>query len=222
MERVVEPELMEEVEQAQAYAEADFSEPNTRFLELYQEHFEGASITGRVLDLGCGPAEIAFAMVAAFPECEVVGVDGADAMIEPARIRKARGEDVGCERISLVVENVPFDTLEGAPFDVIISNSLLHHLHEPGVHWETVKAMGRPGTRVFVVDLFRPGSREEAKSLVEQYAVGQPDVLRQDFYNSLLAAFRPEEIAAQLERAGLDGFEVRTVSDRHVLIAGVL
>lgn len=224
MERIVEPELMDEAEQAQAYAEADFSEPNTKFLEFYREHFGEDAIKGKVVDLGCGPAEIAFSMVASYPDCEVVGVDGAPAMLAPARARKALGEDVcpGAERLSFVVETLPFFELEGAPFDIIISNSLLHHLHDPAAHWDTVKALGAPGTRVFVMDLFRPNSTEDADALVAQYAVGQPEVLRRDFYHSLLAAFRPDEIREQLEAAGLEGFEVRVASDRHVLIAGQL
>ena len=39
MRRIPEPELMDDAEQAKAYAEADFSEPNQRFLELFRlEH----------------------------------------------------------------------------------------------------------------------------------------------------------------------------------------
>ena len=224
MDRIVEPELMDEADQAQAYAEADFSEPNTKFLEFYQEHFGEQPITGRVVDLGCGPAEIAFAMVAKFPDCKVIGVDGAPAMLASALERKRLGEEVcpGVDRLSFIVETLPCYKLDGAPFDVIISNSLLHHLHDPSAHWDTVKALGAPGTRVLVMDLFRPDSTEDADALVAKYAVGQPDVLRRDIYHSLLAAFRPDEIRQQLEDAGLSGFEVRVASDRHVLIAGEL
>ena len=35
MERAIEPELMSEMEQAIAYANADFEEPHNHFLELY-------------------------------------------------------------------------------------------------------------------------------------------------------------------------------------------
>jgi hypothetical protein len=45
-------------------------------------------------------------------------------------------------------------------------------------------------------------------------------VHRLDFYNSLRAAFEVEEVEAQLRAAGLDGFTVRAVSDRHLVVTG--
>jgi hypothetical protein len=70
------------------------------------------------------------------------------------------------------------------------------------------------------MDLMRPGSFEEAAWLVELYAKGEPPLLRNDFYNSLLAAFEPEEVKAQLKEAGLDHLAVTPVSDRHLVVSG--
>jgi hypothetical protein len=47
--------------------------------------------------------------------------------------------------------------------------------------------------------LLRPDSPEAAQAIVDQYASGEPEVLRRDFYNSLLAAFTEDEIGAQFE-----------------------
>ncbi|HEX6174620.1 MAG TPA: SAM-dependent methyltransferase, partial [Candidatus Binatia bacterium] len=58
MERIPEPELMDEDEQARAYALADFAEPHNHFVELFRECFPDEAITGHVLDLGCGPADV--------------------------------------------------------------------------------------------------------------------------------------------------------------------
>jgi hypothetical protein len=55
MDRVLEPELMEDPEQAAAYAAADFSQENQGFVDRFEEYFPGFS-GGRVLDVGCGPA----------------------------------------------------------------------------------------------------------------------------------------------------------------------
>jgi ubiquinone/menaquinone biosynthesis C-methylase UbiE len=55
--RVPEEELMDLPLNAQAYANADFSEPNSKFAALFAEKFPG--FNGRnVIDLGCGPADI--------------------------------------------------------------------------------------------------------------------------------------------------------------------
>jgi hypothetical protein len=103
-----------------------------------------------------------------------------------------------------------------------VSNSLLHHLHDPQVLWNAVRETGAPGAVVVVMDLFRPPSPGAAQEIVDAYAGGEPEVLRRDFYNSLCAAFEPGEVRAQLDACGLGGLDVRTVSDRHLLVAGRL
>ncbi len=75
---------------------------------------------------------------------------------------------------------------------------------------------------VFVMDLMRPGSREDAQRLVRQYADGEPRVLQNDFFNSLLAAYRPPEVEEQLAGHGLGCLSVEIVSDRHLIVFGRL
>jgi len=105
-------------------------------------------------------------------------------------------------------------------YNIIISNSLLHHLPDPVVLWQTVKAFAAPEALIFIMDLKRPESVAAAAYLREKYAKQEPEVLQRDFYNSLLAAFEPEEIQVQLRDEGLAGLSVRSVSDRHVIISG--
>ena len=75
---------------------------------------------------------------------------------------------------------------------------------------------------MFVADLYRPSSREAARQIVETYSANEPEVLKTDFYNSLLAAFTPAEIEAQLASAGLSHFTVQRLDDRHVIVSGVM
>jgi hypothetical protein len=70
------------------------------------------------------------------------------------------------------------------------------------------------------MDLLRPASLADARVLVRTHAASEPPVLQRDFYNSLLAAYRPDEVHEQLVEAGLDGFAVETVSDRHLVVFG--
>ena len=66
----------------------------------------------------------------------------------------------------------------------------------------------------------RPESTDAAQAIVDEHAAGEPDVLRRDFYNSLCAAFTPDEVRTQLAAAGLDALVVERVTDRHMTIAG--
>lgn len=220
MQRRPEPELMNEVAQAIAYDEADFEAPNARFVELFETHVPINGTKTHILDLGCGPADIPFRLVARWAHLHIDAVDGAPEMLERARHRMAL-KPTGHERLRLVEQCLPINALPEAAYDIILSNSLLHHLHDPMVLWRDILRWGRAGAYVLVVDLRRPNNEEEARALLAQYGQGEPEVLQRDFYNSLLAAFTPEEIKAQLQALDLD-FDVDVISDRHVMIHGHL
>jgi len=212
---------MDDPLQAAAYASADFAEAHSRIVDSFAEYFTEHELRGHILDLGCGPGDISFRFASCYPGCSVVGVDGSKAMIALANQRKARAGNVG-DRITFIEGLIPAAPLGTGPYTAIISNSLLHHLHKPHVLWETIRRYAGAGTKIYVVDLFRPENHAAARRLVETYATGEPEILRRDFYNSLLAAFEPREVEAQLATAGLDGLSVEVISDRHLVVYGVI
>jgi len=221
MQRIPEPELMNDPQQAQAYAAADFEQPHAMFISLFQETFSDVGDNACVLDLGCGPGDITFRFARAFPGCRVHGVDGSEAMLAHAR-KVLESKQLLQERVHFFKKILPGESPPFKPYDTIISNSLLHHLAEPQVLWESVRSCAAAGARVFIMDLKRPETRSTARQMVELYAAGEPEILRRDFYNSLLAAFTVDEIREQLTSAGLAGFTAREVSDRHLVISGRL
>jgi ubiquinone/menaquinone biosynthesis C-methylase UbiE len=219
MERIAEPELMDEAAQARAYAEADFSAPHDRFIALFREQFPGLEPQGCVLDLGCGPGDVTRRFAHAFPACNLHGVDAAAAMLRLAE-EQQRGSDLE-SRIRYIHGYLPSAELPQARYATLICNSLLHHLADPMVLWHSVLRHSAPGAAIFVMDLMRPDSRATAEAMVAQYAAGEPEVLRRDFFHSLLAAYTVDEVRVQLRAAGLD-LAVTTVSDRHFIVSGYL
>jgi len=219
MKRILEAELMNDTVQARSYAEADFEEPHRRVIELFRRFFPGKELRGNVLDIGCGPGDVTFRFAASFPDAQITAIDGADEMIRLAEKRKAK-EAVGAG-ITFRVGLIPGAPIPQVEYDAIISSSFLHHLHEPRGLWQTIKGHAERGTIIFVIDLLRPDSREKARELVELYCGSESEILKKDFYNSLLAAFRPEEVRAQLREAGLPELIVGPVSDRHQVIYGI-
>jgi len=217
MERTVEPEVMDDEEQAVAYALADFSLSNQAFVDgVLEEH---SSRLRNVLDIGCGPADVPIRLARAKPSIRITAVDASGAMVRLARKAVcAAGLD---GQIQAIEGRIPGLGLPNADFDLILSKDLLHHLPEPMVFWEEVKRLGRRGTAVYVMDLFRPKTEEDARSIVEFVSGGEPEILKRDFYSSLLAAFTPAEVEDQLRRAGL-ALAVDVVSHRHLRIKGVL
>lgn len=209
---------MDDEAQVQAYAAADFSAAHDRFVALFQACFPGEGVSGTVLDLGCGPGDITRRFARACPDCCLEGVDGSAAMLAWGRRLNEQAQLSG--RIRLRQIYLPATVLDGCTYDVVISNSLLHHLCDPQVLWQTIRQTARCGAPLFIMDLLRPASPARAAELVTVYAGDEPDLLRHDFYHSLLAAYRPEEISLQLQQAGLSGLHVETVSDRHLIVYG--
>lgn len=213
---------MDGEEQAAAYAHADFATPNAAFVERFLAQFGDFCCLGKrspratAVDLGCGPADIPIRLCRAVPRLHVVGVDASGPMIRHAR--QAAQDSGMAARVSLIEAYLPAQ-LPG-PFDAVVSNSLLHHLPDPMVLWTTIASQASSGAPILVVDLFRPETTAQAQSIVDEYAEGEPDVLRHDFFHSLCAAFEPGEIREQLEAAGLGHLTVETISDRHVAIHG--
>jgi trans-aconitate methyltransferase len=219
MKRTPEPELMEDEEQVLAYAEADFEAPHSHFTSLLEAFLDDQTVKGYVLDLGCGPGDITFRLADVFPDCIIHGLDGSNAMLRCGRKRLARSSHPH-DRIRFVQGALPNAALPRDRYEAVISNSLLHHLADAQVLWKAVKRWAQPEAPVFIMDLVRPDSPDQARQLVETYAAAEPEILRRDFYNSLLAAFTIDEITRQLTTAGLGHFSVEQVSDRHVVVSG--
>lgn len=216
MERIPEPELMDDPAQAQAYANADFSEPHAAFVNYFCARFPGHA-PERVLDLGCGSADVTLRFLAAYPQAYAVGVDGSKPMLALARAAADRTE----ARARLALQHVHLPATLPGGFDTVISNSLLHHLADPMGLWRQIAAVGARRAAVLVMDLRRPPTREQARALVEAHAGQAPRILKRDFLSSLCAAYTAAEIAEQLRHARL-GFVVEPIGDRHVLVHGRL
>jgi len=218
MDRVLEPELMDDPAQARAYAETDFSVENQGFVDRFREYFPEFA-GGRVLDLGCGPADIPIRFARAYPECHVTGIDASAPMIELGREAVSRAGLA--DRISLRCER--FDAVAGANVcDATLSNSLLHHLPNPLQFWHKLRQLVKLGSPVLVMDLLRPETAEEAHAIVDRYAAGASAILRRDFYNSLLAAFTEDEITTQLAQMNLTRLLIDVVDDRHWVVGGIV
>ena len=218
MDRVPEPELMEDPEQAAAYAAADFSQENQGFVARFAEYFP-AFAGGRVLDAGCGPADIPIRFARKYPSCHVTAVDASMPMVKLAE--QAVSQAGLGDRITVRCER--FDAVPGANvFDAVLSNTLLHHLPNPLQFWHKLRQLVKPGSAVLVMDLLRPDTPEEAQAIVDRYAAGAPAILRRDFFNSLMAAFTEDEITTQLARLNLTRLLIDVVDDRHWVVGGTI
>lgn len=202
MKRIPEPELMDDPRNVAAYAGPYLDNGYWLFIQRFRKYFPGIISGGTILDLGCGPAGIPLRLAKLLPRCEIHGVDGSLHMLESGREALLRE---GLEdRVRLFHGLLPEDfPLAYERYEVIISNSFLHHLADPMVLWKSVRKYGLPHAAVLIVDLLRPANEQSAECVVDSYVPGAPPMLRRDMLLSLQAAYTLDEISAQLQQAGL-------------------
>lgn len=218
MKRVPEPELMDSAAQVDAYAAADFAEGNQAFADRVAQALAGEP-SGGLIDLGCGPGDICRRLADLLPDWSIEGLDAGPNMLKTAERETDGTPHAG--RIRYRLARLPDQELPSHGYQAVVSNSLLHHLPDPSALWTSIRQLAAPGAFVQVMDLDRPDDETAARSLVDAYAWKEPDVLREDFYNSLCAAWTAEEVTEQLKAAGL-ALAVDRISDRHWLVHGRL
>lgn len=215
--RVAEPELMDGVPQADAYASADLSELHGPLVAEFVGRF--ATAEGRLLDVGCGAGDMTVRILEACPHLTAVGVDGSAPMLARAQESVTRAQLGARVRLERLV--VPHRSLETG-FDVVIANSVLHHVADPVAFWRWLARCVRPGGSVVVADLRRPTDLAEVRRRVHAFSDGAHADVQRDFFNSLRAAYTRAEIRQQLDTAGLSGFTVTNLGDLHVIAGGVV
>jgi ubiquinone/menaquinone biosynthesis C-methylase UbiE len=221
MQRIPEPELMDDPEQALAYSKADFSAAHGARVQIFRSLYPRIELQGPALDLGCGSGDVLLRFARAFPAAQFYGLDGSQPMLDLAR-EALETELPLRSRVHLLYGIIPEGPIPKQPWQLIMSHSLLHQLHRPQVLWRTIRECGPPGCAVFVADLRRPPSELEARRVVSVTSKDEPQILQRDFYNSLCAAFEPDEVRAQLAEGGLPHLEVRLHDPFHLTVHGFL
>ncbi len=224
MQRIPEPELMDEAGQVLAYAQADFAASDAAMVERLAQ-LCGDDPGTALLDLGCGPGNISLLLAARWPAAKVLGLDGAPRMLAVAMERLAGAPPELADRLRFEQALLPLAATGelDAQFSAVVCNSLLHHLHDPAALWQTVAQLGAPGAFVYVQDLRRSASAEAVEALVATEMASAPEVLRRDYRASLHAAFSPEEVQQQLQQAGLAAqLQVAPLQERYLEVWGRL
>ncbi len=231
MKRVTEPELMSEPSQVKAYAEADFSYTEqqiiTKLETFLNQSTKSLDQNTVIIDLGCGPGNVTERIAMSWPTAKIFGIDGSKEMIKVAQRRacflKEKFRIKNLEYLELNISNLSKEFLKIADCaDVVVSNSLLHHIHNPEVFWNAVKNISSSGTVQYHRDLRRPLSYAQLLNIQKKYLPDAPSVLKNDYICSLQAAFSVNEIKEQLVISGLDQLNVFEVEERYLEVVGIL
>ena len=210
LERVLEQEVMDTKKDADEYASFDNTAVNSEFVS---RALELAPTTGYVLDIGTGPADIAILLAQRAPGLSVLAIDLGEHMLATARENVRRANLAN--RVEIRKADAKATGLPNAAFDMVLSNSLVHHIPEPTLFFREMNRVARPGAALFVKDLHRPQTEAELEHLVDSYATDCTDYQRRAFWESLHAGLTVAEVLSICRSLEIPGANVRRCSDRH-------
>ena len=223
LQRKLEPEVMDSAEDASEYNEMDHSEVNQAFVdellaflgtnEGFKSRLDDEGDLVGVLDVGTGTALIPALLCDQHAAFKVMAVDMAVNMLELASYNvhaSLRGD-----QIELVQADAKDLGYESEMFDVVISNSIVHHIHDPKQCVAEMVRVVQPGGAIFVRDLMRPESMETLESIVQTYAGDATEYCQQLFHQSLHAALTLDEMRQLVLDCGWNPDGVQATSDRH-------
>ena len=152
MKRIPEPELMNDFDQAKAYAAADFSQGDQNLVDQLEKYISGKSTLinnkSLIVDIGCGPGNITERLASIWPFAKIVGIDGSEEMLAIARSRQKQNiSSTQIHGLSYIHQNLSSFAKEKLTLvrnaDVVVSNSVLHHIHNPNLFWKAIQNIGK-------------------------------------------------------------------------------
>jgi ubiquinone/menaquinone biosynthesis C-methylase UbiE len=216
--RVLEPEVMDTESEAVDYDAMDHSQVNRVFVDDLLAALLPSTTVRTVFDAGTGTALIPLQLVARGVPLQIVAADAAVEMLKLAERNVQRaGKSAFIQCVQRDCKRLP--EADGS-FDVVMSNSILHHIPAPRDVLAECWRILRPGGLLFLRDLLRPVDATTVEQLVQQYAGEANAHQRQLFRQSLHAALTVEEVAGLLQTLDMPAEWVRATSDRHWTVCG--
>jgi ubiquinone/menaquinone biosynthesis C-methylase UbiE len=208
--RVLEPEVMDTAEEADGYDAMDHTGPNEAFVQRLVE----LEAHGCMLDIGTGPGHIPLLVCERISVSRIVGIDLSTHMLRHAE--RHRQSSRHRDRIEFRLGDAKGLRFDDGVFDVVFSNTILHHIPAPAHFLAEARRVLRPGGVFLVRDLYRPESHARVKELVAQHASTANAYQQELFRASLCAALTPAELREAADKAGLEDAHIVLDSDRHM------
>jgi ubiquinone/menaquinone biosynthesis C-methylase UbiE len=223
--RVPEPEVMDDAGEAQAYSSASAEAYLSKIDDSFVEHAIGliGPAPGHAIDIGCGPGQILKKLSARLPEWKCCGVDRSFAMIRLATESDGKGDQshaagsAGSAKGN--VQFAPGDAnslpFRDASFDLVLCNSVLHHMREPSRLLAEIRRIAKPNAGILLRDLRRP-SRISYSFHVRWHGRHYEGLMYKLYCDSVRAAYTCEELAAMLRSVGISGARVFAHGSTHL------
>lgn len=209
--RIPEPEVMDETGEVEAYSSAAGQVHLEKIDDTFVEHavrlVRGCE-SGRALDIGTGPGQIVLKLARRLPGWIIIGVDRSPNMIVQAQ-KDAAQKGARAQAAFFVADGNRL-AFPDASFDLVMCNSVLHHIAEPQSLIAEIARLVKPGAAILIRDLRRP-SRVAYPLHVRWHGRHYSGTMYKLFCASVRSAYTVEELEGLLRRSplGPDGLGAR-------------
>lgn len=201
--RQPEPEVMNDACEVEAYASAAAQAYLEAIDNTLVEQVLALEIqAGIALDVGTGPGSIPLKLARRRPDLHWVGIDKSQAMLRAA-CRTARKQGLS-DQVSFCLADASRLCFPDAAFELVLSNSLLHHLANPVAALNEMARVTKAGGVVLIRDLRRP-SRLAFKAHIAWHGRHYSGKMKELYDNSVRAAYTPAELRLLIEKSALAG-----------------
>ena len=215
--RILEPEVMDTLEEAFEYDSMDHSQVN----EVFSTDFFAARIPNddsQILDVGTGTAQIPIVICKRNSHLKITAIDLADSMIELGNKNiQAAGLEDSITLAKVDSKSMPYPD---ESFDQVISNSIIHHIPNPVACFKEMIRVTKKGGLLFIRDLLRPMFETELLTIVKLHAGDATPKQKQLFTDSLHASLTLDEVRDIVKLFGFDASCVIQSSNRHWTFTG--
>jgi ubiquinone/menaquinone biosynthesis C-methylase UbiE len=212
--RVPEPEVMDDSSEVQAYSSTAADAYLSNIDDTFVEHTLRliGPVPGCALDIGCGPGQILMKLSARLPEWKFLGIDRSLVMIHRARETPDSRERSGVSHIApsaagnvwFLVGDAGSLPFRDSSFDLVLCNSVLHHIVDPSRLFAEIRRIAKPGAAILLRDLRRP-SRIRFPFHVRWYGRHYQGLMYKLYCDSVRAAYTPGELSAMLRASRISG-----------------
>lgn len=166
-----EPSQWQEADSASFIELSEFVVPERQVhLDIFMQLLAGTPNAQQVVDICCGEGRIGEALVQQFPQLEIWGLDGSDAMLEEAHRRLAGKGHFKPLKMDIADQDWRGQLPE---VDAVFSSLAIHHLDGPGKQqlFRDVFTMLRPGGVFAVLDIVAPTHPSGVQIAAKQWDV---------------------------------------------------
>lgn len=216
--RVPELEVMDDSDEVEAYTSASAQAFLDKIDDTFVEHallLTSKRPRGRALDIGTGPGQIVLKLAYRMSLWKFTGVDRSPGMIEQAHTSLATAINDLAGRVEFRVADGNRLNLPDASFDLVMCNSVLHHLAEPQNLLAEMARLVKPTGAILLRDLRRP-SRLKYPIHVRWHGRKYKGTMYKLYCDSVHAAYTAAELQKMLNTSALYGGRVFTHESTHI------